>query len=162
MKTDVYAVPFFDADGHERTLSPYKGKCILIVNTAVLCGLSSQFTSLCALQDEYLDALQVIAFPSNQFNQQPDTLTQAQESCRLDRDLNYPTMQSVLVNGPNAHPLFRYLKQCKRGFLGTKSIKWNFTKFFIGMDGQVLERFAPSTSVSAIRRAIFKEIHAQL
>lgn len=161
-KIDIYTIPFFDASGNELTLAPYKGKYILVVNTAVLCGFATQYISLCLLQEEYLDVLQIIAFPSNQFKQQPGTLTQAQDSCRLDRDLNFPVMQPVLVNGPNAHPLFRYLKQSKRGFLGTKSIKWNFTKFFIGRDGLVLKRFSPITNISAIRRELRKVMDAKL
>ena len=159
---DIYTIPFLDGSGKSQTLALYKGKYILVVNTALACNLAGQYVALHAFQKEYREDLHIIAFPSNQFNQHPDVLTKSQESCRKDRNLNYPLMQPVLVNGPNTHPLFRYLKQCKHGFLGTESVKWNFTKFLIGRDGQALKRFAPITDVSAIRRELRRDMHAKL
>lgn len=154
----IYDFTFYDDTGALTSLAPYKGKFILIVNTAVLCGFATQYPELSALQNDFAADLSIIAFPSNQFYQQPEVLTEKQAACRLDLNLSFPLMQPVVLNGTDAHPLFAYLKRSQRGIFGTHAIKWNFTKFLVGRDGEVLKRFAPNTSIASIRKTILRYV----
>lgn len=138
----------FDArsiDGKTVKLSKFKGKVLLIVNTASQCGFTPQFGGLEKLWERYKDqGLVVLGFPSNEFGaQDPGSNDEIASFCQVNYGVSFPMMAKVEVNGAGAHPLYRWLTQEAPGFLGTQGIKWNFTKFLIGRDGQVLKRYAP-------------------
>jgi glutathione peroxidase len=145
-------------DGRPAPLSAYKGKVALIVNTASKCGFTPQYQGLEALYRQYADrGLVVLGFPCNQFGaQEPGSAEQIQSFCSLTYDVTFPMFAKIDVNGPAAHPLYEYLKQEKKGILGSEGIKWNFTKFLIGRDGDVVERFAPTTKPADLSGAIEK------
>lgn len=142
-------------DGRSLTLEAYKGNILLIVNTATECGLNTQFSALENLYQQYKnDGLVVLGFPCNQFGgQEPVSDKDMISSCEINFGVTFPIFKKVEVNGRNAHPLFRYLKQSLPGFL-TNNIKWNFTKFLVDQDGTPLKRFAPTNHPSVIRRHI--------
>jgi len=146
--TDIYDFKARMLDGGEQSLSAYRGNVMLIVNTASACGFTPQFTGLEALHRKYADkGLVVLGFPSNQFaNQEPGDAEEIKNFCSLKYDVTFPMMAKIDVNGAAAHPLYDYLTRTKRGFLGTRSVKWNFTKFLIGRDGAVIGRFAPAVT----------------
>ena len=133
--------------GDGLNMSAFKGKALLIVNTASKCGFTPQFAGLQRLHLDYKDkGLQVLGFPCNQFaNQDPfddDTIV---GMCRKNYGVSFPVFSRIQVNGPDASPLFKQLKDEARGFLWSKRIKWNFTKFLVDREGNVLKRYAPST-----------------
>ena len=133
--------------GQEIALTDYKGQVVLAVNTASACGFTPQYSELQALHERYYDqGLRVIAFPCNQFlKQESGSDDEIQGFCeRLS--VTFPVMQKIEVNGPNADPLWQWMKQRAPGILGSTSIKWNFTKFLIARDGMTIERFAPKTA----------------
>ncbi len=138
-------------EGGEQHFADYKGKVLLIVNTASKCGFTPQFEGLEALYQQYKDqGLVVIGFPCNQFGaQEPGTHDEIGAFCQKNYGVGFPMMAKVDVNGRNAHPIFAWLKDQKGGLL-TDGIKWNFTKFLIGTDGQVIERYAPTTKPEAL------------
>lgn len=131
--------------GVEAPLSNYKGKVLLIVNTASKCGFTPQFDGLQKLYDKYQDqGFVILGFPSNQFmNQEPGTNEDIQDFCRLNYGVNFPIFSKMKVRGRDAHPLFKYLIKQAPGFLSNQ-VKWNFTKFLINRDGKVIERFSPN------------------
>ncbi|HEX6149963.1 glutathione peroxidase [Nocardioides sp.] len=133
-------------DGTETDLSAYEGQVVLIVNTASQCGLTGQYAGLQELHDTYADrGFTVLGFPCNQFGEQePGDETEIASFCDRNYGVTFPMFAKVDVNGDDTHPLFAWLKKEKGGLLGG-AIKWNFTKFLVGRDGQVLERFAPTT-----------------
>lgn len=133
-------------NGKELNFSDFKGKVLLIVNTASKCGLTPQFEGLEELNKKYKDkGLVIIGFPCNQFGkQEPGNGEKAGEFCQLNYGVSFQIMEKIKVNGNDAHPLFKYLKQQAKGFI-TNSIKWNFTKFLISKDGKTIKRFAPIT-----------------
>lgn len=135
-------------DGQSTTLGQYRNQVLLIVNVASKCGFTPQYTSLEALHRQYHDrGLTVLGFPCDQFgNQEPGDEAEIRRFCTLNYDVSFPLHAKVNVNGSDAHPLFQYLKQASPGLLGTKAIKWNFTKFLVGRDGTVISRHAPSTA----------------
>lgn len=134
------------ASGESYSLEKYKGSVLLIVNTASKCGLRGQFKELESLYQEYKeDGLVVLGFPSNQFHQELTDGKAAQESCQLNYGVTFPIHALIEVNGPNADPLFTYLKEQQPGLL-TKDIKWNFTKFLVDRTGNVVKRYSPKTS----------------
>jgi len=140
----------FDArsiDGNQVDLASYADQVVLVVNTASECGFTGQYKGLQQLQDEYADqGFNVLGFPCDQFgNQEPGTEDEIASFCEKNFGVQFPLFAKVDVNGDDAHPLFAWLRQEKGGLLGSK-IKWNFTKFLIGRDGQVIERFAPTTT----------------
>lgn len=141
--------------GEDRPLSEYAGQVAVVVNTASRCGLTPQFTGLQELYEQYRDqGLVVLGFPCNQFaNQEPGTDAEASQFCQLNYGVDFPMFAKVDVNGPNAHPLWQWLRGQRSGMLGD-AIKWNFTKFLVGRDGQVIERFAPTTSPAKMREAV--------
>ncbi len=152
---------FFDftvrtADGQDQPLDAYRGRVLLIVNTASKCGFTPQYEGLEALWRQHRDAgLTVLGFPCNQFGgQEPGTAEQIASFCTSSYDVTFPVMAKTDVNGSRADGLFQWLKQAKPGVLGIGAIKWNFTKFLVGRDGQVIDRFAPSTSPAALGGAI--------
>lgn len=136
-----------DAKGKKVSLSEFKGQVVLVVNVASQCGLTPQYEGLQALHDRFYErGLKIIGFPCNQFaGQEPGDNEEIQNFCETRFNVKFPVMAKVDVNGPNADPLYKYLKGEAPGLLGTEVIKWNFTKFLIGRDGKVLKRFAPTT-----------------
>jgi glutathione peroxidase len=133
-------------DGSETDLSAYEGQVVLIVNTASQCGLTGQYAGLQELHDTYADrGFTVLGFPCNQFGEQePGDEAEIASFCDRNYGVTFPMFAKVDVNGDDTHPLFAWLKKEKGGLLGG-AIKWNFTKFLVGRDGQVIERFAPTT-----------------
>ena len=143
-------------DGSQYALSKYKGRPMLIVNTATKCGFAPQFDGLEKLYDKFKDqGLVVLGFPSDQFKQELADGHAAAEACRLKYGVSFPMHDLIKVNGKEAAPLFQYLKTQAPGELG-KSNKWNFTKFLVDRDGQVVARFAPKTKPEAIEPAVEK------
>jgi len=142
-------------DGTSQAFTDYKGKVLLIVNTASKCGFTPQFEGLEALYQQYKDqGLVVIGFPCNQFGaQDPGTNDEIGAFCQKNYGVSFPMMAKVDVNGDDAHPIFAWLKNQKGGLL-TDGIKWNFTKFLIGIDGQVIARYAPTTKPEALKSDI--------
>jgi len=134
-------------DGQPIDLARWRGKALLIVNTASACGFTPQYQGLEALQRRYEDqGLVVLGFPCNQFgHQEPGSETEIGAFCEKNYGVTFPLFAKVDVNGDDAHPLFRFLKGEAPGVLGTESIKWNFTKFLVGRDGKVVRRYAPQT-----------------
>ena len=148
--SSLYAFPLRTLDGKPTTLARYRGRVLLIVNTASRCGFTPQYQGLEQLHREYEpQGLTVLGFPCNQFGgQEPGTAQDIQEFCAQNYDVTFPLFDKIDVNGPGAHPLFRLLKAEAKGILGTESIKWNFTKFLVGRDGAVLARFGPNQEPS--------------
>lgn len=133
-------------NGKTKSLRDYQGKVLLIVNTASECGFTPQYQGLQELYERYADkGLQVLAFPCDQFgHQEPGTDKQIQSFCQTNYGVTFPLFSKIDVNGRNAHPLYTFLKSKKGGLLGN-SIKWNFTKFLIDKDGEVIDRYSPQT-----------------
>ncbi|OYV01181.1 MAG: glutathione peroxidase [Burkholderiales bacterium PBB5] len=131
--------------GQTMKLADLAGQVVLVVNTASACGFTPQFAGLETLWTTYKDrGLVVIGFPSNEFGgQDPGSNTEIASFCQLNYGVSFPMMAKIKVNGADAHPLYQWLKGEKPGLLGTQAIKWNFTKFLVGRDGQVLKRYAP-------------------
>ncbi len=142
---DIYDYGIKTIDGQNKLLSDYKGKVLLIVNTASKCGFTPQYQSLEALYRRYKDqGLVVLAFPCNQFGrQEPGNEREIQEFCSSGYNISFPLFAKIEVNGTNTHPLYQYLKNEKPGVLGSKGIKWNFTKFLVDRTGKVVKRYAP-------------------
>ncbi|MCQ2003601.1 glutathione peroxidase [Rhizobium sp. NRK18] len=131
--------------GQEIGLDSYRGKVLLIVNTASACGFTPQYAGLETLYKTYKDDLVILAFPCNQFGaQEKGSDEDIRTFCDLNFNISFPLFAKVDVNGSDAHPLFKYLKEALPGVLGTEAIKWNFTKFLVGRDGKPLKRFAPN------------------
>lgn len=143
-------------DGHPAPLNAYRGKVVLIVNTASECGFTPQFAGLEALWRDYqARGLVVIGFPSNEFGaQDPGSDAEIAAFCQVTYGVDFPMMGKVKVNGGEAHPLWTWLSREAPGLLGSKAIKWNFTKFLVGRDGQVLERFAPTDKPESLAAKI--------
>ena len=147
-----------NADGIATSLEPHRGKVLLIVNTASKCGFTPQYDGLEALHRDYADrGFEVLAFPCNQFGgQEPGDAAEIANFCTLTYDVTFPVFAKIDVNGAGADPLFERLKSDAPGVLGSKAIKWNFTKFLIGRDGAVRDRYAPTTKPEDIRKDIEK------
>jgi len=139
-------------DGTPVDLSRYRGKVLLIVNTASQCGFTPQYKGLEQLYREYHErGLEVLGFPCNQFRQQePGSEAEIGAFCEKNFGVSFPLFAKIDVNGDGAHPLYRHLKQEAPGVLGTQSVKWNFTKFLVDRDGRVVKRYAPTTKPAAI------------
>ncbi len=143
----VYEFSAETLDGSVRQLSDYRGKVLLIVNTASQCGFTGQYEGLESLYRRYHgQGLEVLGFPCNQFgNQEPGGAEEIGEFCRSQYAVSFPLFAKIDVNGATAHPLFQYLKTAAPGIMGSKAIKWNFTKFLVKKDGAVYRRYAPKT-----------------
>lgn len=143
------------ADGSQQDLSTHKGKVLLIVNTASKCGFTPQYEGLEKLYQEYGDkGLEILAFPCNQFgNQEPGNADEIRNFCSLNYDVSFPLMGKVEVNGADADPLWKYLKSEKSGLLGSR-IKWNFTKFLVDREGNVVGRFGPAVKPEQLKSEI--------
>ena len=146
-------------DGAEKSLADYKGQVVLVVNTASKCGFTPQYEGLQELHETYADqGLAVIGFPCNQFGgQEPGDSAQIGDFCQRNYGVGFQMMEKVEVNGSGAHPLYSWLREQKGGMLGSK-IKWNFTKFLIGRDGQVIERYGPTTKPEKLKADIEKAL----
>ena len=142
----IYDFQAQSISGKDLALSDFKGKVMLIVNTASKCGFTPQFGGLEALYKTYAGkGLVVVGFPCNQFgSQDPGADGEIAEFCQVNYGVSFPMMGKVDVNGPKAHPLYKWLSAEAPGLLGSKSIKWNFTKFLVGKDGLVIKRYAPT------------------
>jgi glutathione peroxidase len=145
--TSIYDIPVVTIDGTTITLAPYHGRVMLIVNVASRCGFTSQYAGLEELYEKYKDrGLVVLGFPCNQFmGQEPGDEAEIKSFCSLKYHVTFPMFAKIDVNGKGAHPLYKHLKTEARGFLFTKSIKWNFTKFLVDRDGKVIRRYATAT-----------------
>jgi len=152
----VYDYSAKSLDGQDVSLADYRDQVLLIVNTASKCGFTPQYEGLEALYKTYKDrGFAVLAFPCNQFGaQEPGNAEEIANFCSLTYDVTFPVMSKIDVNGADAHPLYRYLKKEQKGVLGTEAIKWNFTKFLIGKDGEVVERFAPTVKPEDLKAAV--------
>jgi glutathione peroxidase len=146
--TDIYGFGAALNDGTEVELSRYRGKVLLIVNTASRCGYTPQYRALQELYLRYHDrGFEVLAFPCNQFGkQEPGNAVQIRDFCKHHYHTTFPLFAKIEVNGKNAHPLFKHLKAAAPGVLGTRFIKWNFTKFLVKKDGSVYKRYATRTA----------------
>jgi len=150
--TTAYDFEATTIDGKPAPLAAQRGKVLLIVNTASACGFTPQFAGLEALWKKYTDkGLVVVGFPSNQFgHQDPGSNDEISSFCQLNYGVSFPMMAKTDVNGGDAHPLYKWLTAEAPGILGTKAIKWNFTKFLVGKDGQVLKRYAPTDTPESL------------
>jgi glutathione peroxidase len=148
--------------GKKRKLADYRGKVLLVVNTASKCGFTPQYAGLEELYKKYKDeGLVVLGFPSNQFGEQePGPDSEIAEFCEMNYGVSFPMFSKVDVNGDNAHPLYKYLTSSKKGLLGSQAIKWNFTKFLVGRNGEVIERYAPTTKPEDMAADIEKALAA--
>ncbi len=156
--TTIYDFAAKSLNGEDVSLDQFRGKVVLVVNTASKCGFTSQYKDLQALYEELGPCgFVVLGFPCNQFGQQePGDAVEIQTFCSLNYDVTFPMFAKVDVNGDDAHPLFQYLKKGKPGLAGLESIKWNFTKFLIDRNGAVVDRFAPMTKPLDLKSDIEK------
>lgn len=143
-------------DGQPKKLGDYSGQVLLVVNVASKCGLTPQYEGLEALYRKFKDkGFSILGFPCDQFgHQEPGTEEEIQSFCSLNYDVSFPMFAKIKVNGDDAHPIYKYLKAEKPGVLGTEGIKWNFTKFLIGKNGEVVQRYAPTTKPDAIEKDV--------
>ncbi|KFI07425.1 glutathione peroxidase [Massilia sp. BSC265] len=155
---DVFDFSATTLDGRPMDLSAWRGKVLLIVNTASACGFTPQYKGLEELHRQYGErGLVVMGFPCNQFGkQEPGTEDEIGAFCEKNYGVSFPMFAKVDVNGDDAHPLYKHLKGEKPGVLGTEAIKWNFTKFLVGRDGEVVKRYAPQTAPAEIAGDIEK------
>ena len=150
----LYEIPVTTIAGEATALAPYRGQVMLIINVATMCGYTPQYAGLEALYRRHRHrGLAVLGFPCNQFgHQEPGTEHEIREFCTRAYDVTFPMFSKIDVNGPNEHPLYAMLKRTAPGLLGTRSVKWNFTKFLVGRDGAVLTRYSPRDTPDAIER----------
>ena len=156
----VYDYSAKTLDGQDVSLADYRGQVLLIVNTASKCGFTPQYEGLEALYKQYaVQGLEILGFPCNQFGkQEPGTESAIQEFCQINYGVSFPMHAKIDVNGSETHPVFQQLKQAAPGILGSKGIKWNFTKFLVAKDGTIVTRFSPKTEPKDME----KDIQAQL
>jgi len=156
--SDIYGIKVKSIKGEETELENYRGKAMLIVNTASKCGFTSQFKGLEGLYEKYNDqGLEVLGFPCNQFlKQDPGSESEISEFCTLNYGVTFPMFSKIDVNGTNTHPLYQHLKSEAKGLLGSEKIKWNFTKFLVDKEGKVLKRYAPNLEPKEITADIEK------
>ena len=154
--SSVYDFEALNIQGQPIGLGDFKGKALLIVNTASACGFTPQFAGLEALHQEYgSQGLVVLGFPCNQFGaQDKGSNDEISSFCQLNYGVSFPMMAKIEVNGGGAHPLYQWLAGEAPGLLGTKAIKWNFTKFLVGKDGKVLKRYAPTDTPASLSKDI--------
>ena len=155
MTSTIYDYSYETPSGQTVSLDQYRGKPLLIVNTATKCGLAPQFKDLQALHEKYADkGLVVLGFPCAQFaNQEPLANSELESACELNFGVTFPLSKKIDVNGANTHPVFKFLKSKAGGFLSS-GIKWNFTKFLIDRDGRVVKRYAPTDTPQAIGKDV--------
>jgi len=160
--SSVYDFEALSIDGQTASLSTQRGKVLLIVNTASACGFTPQFAGLEKLWEDYRDkGLVIVGFPSNEFGgQDPGDNAEIATFCQRNYGVSFPMMAKVKVNGREAHPLWQWLTSEARGVLGTQAVKWNFTKFLVGKDGQVIKRYAPTDTPESLKADIEKALAA--
>jgi glutathione peroxidase len=158
MASDIYDFDIQTITGEQTSLGNYKDRVILIVNTASKCGFTPQYEGLEALYEQYKDdGLVILGFPCNQFGrQEPGSEEEIAEFCQLNYGVSFPMFAKIDVNGAGADPLFNYLKKSRKGLLGSEKIKWNFTKFLVNRDGEVVARYAPTVKPRDIAKDIEK------
>jgi glutathione peroxidase len=156
MLNPIYDIPVQNIEGQEVSLAEYQGKAMLIVNVATLCGFTPQYKGLEALYRQYhSQGFVILGFPCNQFaHQEPGSEEEIKAFCASQYHITFPLFAKLEVNGDKTHPLYAYLKKAKPGLLGTEAIKWNFTKFLINRQGEVIERFSPQTSPEDLVKSI--------
>ena len=154
---NFYDFSAIEINGREISMKDYKGKVVLIVNTASKCGLTPQFKDLEALYQEYKDReFEILGFPCNQFaNQDPGSNEEINQFCQLNYGVTFTMFEKINVNGTDTHPLYKYLKSQAKGILNNE-VKWNFTKFLIDANGNVIKRYAPKTSPLKVKNDIEK------
>lgn len=152
MSQSIYDISCKTIEGEEKSLADYQGRVLLIVNTASKCGFTPQYEALQELYKKYADkGLQVLGFPCNQFmKQEPGDAKEIKEFCSTNYQVEFPLFEKIEVNGQQAHPLYKLLKEKAPGILGSKSIKWNFTKFLVDRKGEVVSRFATNTKPESL------------
>lgn len=155
MTTEFYQLSANDAGGQAIAMSSFRGKVILVVNTATKCGLAPQFEDLQRLHEKYKNkGLVILGFPCNQFrSQEPESNATMAETCKINFGVTFPLLEKIEVNGPHTHPVFKFLKRRLGGLFGSR-IKWNFTKFLIDADGRPVRRYSPVTKPAAIEPSI--------
>lgn len=156
MSSSVYDFSATSIEGQPVEMSSFKDKVLLIVNTASQCGFTSQYQGLQALYDKYASrGVAVLGFPCNQFGaQEPGSATDIQSFCEKRFGVTFPLFEKIDVNGANAHPIYQFLTKSAPGILGTEGIKWNFTKFLVDGNGNVVKRYASATDPKDIERDI--------
>ena len=156
----IYDFEAVSIAGQPAQLSSQRGKVLLIVNTASACGFTPQFAGLEKLWEDYRDrGLVIVGFPSNEFgSQDPGSNDEIASFCQLNYGVSFPMMAKTQVNGKDAHPLWQWLKAQAPGLLGSEGVKWNFTKFLVGRDGQVIKRYAPTDTPESLRKDIEKAL----
>ena len=152
----LYALDVRTIDGQVQKLSAYAGQALLVVNVASKCGFTPQYTGLEALYRRHrAQGFAVLGFPCDQFgHQEPGDEAEIRKFCALNYEVSFPLFAKINVNGTDAHPLYQFLKAARPGLLGTEAIKWNFTKFLIGRDGTVLQRYAPTDKPESLEADI--------
>ncbi len=152
----VYEFSAKTIDGKTRSLGEYRGKVLLIVNTASQCGFTPQYRGLEQLHKTYAGkGLAVLGFPCNQFGaQEPGPESEIAEFCETNFGVTFPLFAKIDVNGAGAHPLYQHLTSAAPGILGLEAIKWNFTKFLVGRDGKIIKRYAPNAAPESIAKDI--------
>jgi glutathione peroxidase len=155
---NLYDFKVATIDGREQRLDAYRDRVLLIVNVASRCGFTPQYAGLEELYRKYRERrFAVLGFPCDQFGQQePGNEAEIKAFCRLTYDVTFPLFAKIAVNGPMAHPPYKYLTSARRGFLGTRAIKWNFTKFLIDREGNVVRRFGPIVKPEKIERELLR------
>lgn len=158
MAQTIYDFTAATLSGKEQSLADYKGKVVLIVNTASKCGFTPQYAGLEALYEKYKDrGFVILGFPCNQFGaQEPGSASEIEQFCQVNYGVKFPMFGKIDVNGSNAHPLYKFLTSAKPGILGTEAIKWNFTKFLVDKNGNPVKRYAPNTKPEDIAGDIEK------
>lgn len=160
--TTIYDFSAEKLEGGEQSLSDYQGKVLLIVNTASKCGFTPQFEGLEKVFQKYQSqGLVVLGFPCNQFaHQDPASNSEIGEFCQRNYGVSFPMFAKIDVNGSDAHPIYKFLTKEAKGILGTEAVKWNFTKFLVGRDGNVIDRFATATKPEDMAKDIEKALSA--
>lgn len=163
MSDMIYEIPVQTITGEETTLTQYRGKVLLIVNVASKCGFTPQYKGLEELYKKHKDqGLIVLGFPCNQFgSQEPGDESEIRSFCSLNYGVTFPMFAKIDVNGSAEHPLYKYLKSQKGGLLGFDAIKWNFTKFLVSRSGDVIDRYAPTTTPASLEKDIEKALAAK-
>jgi glutathione peroxidase len=156
MSENIYSHQVKTIDQKDESLEKYRGQVLLVVNTASRCGFTPQYKGLEALYQKYKDrGFSVLGFPCNQFGaQEPGDEKEIKSFCDMNYHVSFPMFAKVEVNGDGAHPLYQFLKREGKGILGTEAIKWNFTKFLVNREGQVVKRFAPNTEPQALEEQV--------
>ncbi|ARU56346.1 glutathione peroxidase [Oleiphilus messinensis] len=158
MSSSIFEIEVKKITGDVVAMESFKGKVLLIVNTASKCGFTPQFNGLEKLYEQYKDqGLEILGFPCNQFlSQDPGDDAEISSFCSLNYGVTFPMFSKVEVNGDNTHPLYQFLKSEAKGVLGTEKIKWNFTKFLVNAEGKVLKRYGPNVEPAKMEGDIRK------